>query len=412
MAAISSRLSSEPIPERTSRLEHIDMARGLAALFVCIGHLRAFFFIDYGAVSDPGWLAKGFYFATGLGHEAVIVFFVLSGFLVGGKAAEQIFEGRWSSVGYAARRLTRLWVVTAPALLLTLFWDSLGIALGGGKGYEGNYYDILASGPYPGRPADLSAWTFVGNMLFQQADWFVPFGSNQPLWSLSFEFWYYVLGPALFVLVARGDSMRRIAAVAMLSVGALCVRGDVLALGSLWIAGAAAYLACLHRGGRRLIGHSFYAVPAIAVAIGITALERIIPFAHSEYVIGAAWAIALPALAYLRSFGRTYRTLARALSEMSFTLYVVHFPLLAFLSYTWILPTRFQFGLGGMSVFLVVLAATVLYAGGAWWLFERNTDRLRCWMTRRWERLRGSPEAASPSPGRRNVASTLSRGAE
>ena len=37
-----------------------------------------------------------FYFVTGLGHQCVIAFFALSGFLVGGPALRDIINGRWT----------------------------------------------------------------------------------------------------------------------------------------------------------------------------------------------------------------------------------------------------------------------------------------------------------------------------
>ena len=70
-------------PPSDGRLPHLDMIRGLAALEVCLGHLRGFFLVDYGQ-TQGGLAAKLFYTLTGMHHQAVMIFFVLSGFLVGG----------------------------------------------------------------------------------------------------------------------------------------------------------------------------------------------------------------------------------------------------------------------------------------------------------------------------------------
>jgi peptidoglycan/LPS O-acetylase OafA/YrhL len=58
------------------------------------GHLRSYIFQNYHELAHPGLLVKVFYFATGLGHRAVIIFFALSGFLVGGKALADILHHR------------------------------------------------------------------------------------------------------------------------------------------------------------------------------------------------------------------------------------------------------------------------------------------------------------------------------
>jgi peptidoglycan/LPS O-acetylase OafA/YrhL len=63
---------------------YLDLARGVAALLVAISHLRAFSFVDFHQADHPRLIWSCFYFLTGFGHQAVMVFFVLSGFLVGG----------------------------------------------------------------------------------------------------------------------------------------------------------------------------------------------------------------------------------------------------------------------------------------------------------------------------------------
>src|ERR1700729_3810254 len=77
------------------RLEHVDMLRGLAAGLVVCGHLRAYVFNNFAALSDVGYATTIFYGITALGHQAVIIFFAMSGFLVGGKALDDMLAGSW-----------------------------------------------------------------------------------------------------------------------------------------------------------------------------------------------------------------------------------------------------------------------------------------------------------------------------
>ena len=118
------------------RLEHLDMLRGLAAGLVLCGHLRAFTFANFGSLADPGLVTTAFYAVTSLGHQAVIVFFAMSGFLVGGKALVDMVEGRWSWPPYILRRMTRLLIVVVPALAATFLLDRVGMRLTGGAGYN------------------------------------------------------------------------------------------------------------------------------------------------------------------------------------------------------------------------------------------------------------------------------------
>ena len=64
----------------------LDAIRFIAAFMVLFSHSRNDFFLAYGdlPVEDKGLGTFIFYTLGRLGHEAVIVFFVLSGFLVGG----------------------------------------------------------------------------------------------------------------------------------------------------------------------------------------------------------------------------------------------------------------------------------------------------------------------------------------
>jgi len=104
----------------------IDWLRGLAALQVAAAHLRAQVFPGLSTMTDPPLWYQGLAFMTGFAHQAVLVFFVLSGWLVGG-----VFLDRSHDVppartlrDYALDRATRLWTVLLPAfmLMLALAW--------------------------------------------------------------------------------------------------------------------------------------------------------------------------------------------------------------------------------------------------------------------------------------------------
>jgi len=62
----------------------LDLLRALAAILVMVGHVRGLFFVDFGRVEEPGLVIQAIYFATSLGHEAVMIFFVLSGYFIAG----------------------------------------------------------------------------------------------------------------------------------------------------------------------------------------------------------------------------------------------------------------------------------------------------------------------------------------
>jgi len=175
------------------RDEILDMVRGVSALAVLAAHIRAFVFRDLGELQAAGLGIKAFYFITGVHHQAVMVFFVLSGYFVGGAVLKSLGEGRFSWARYALARLSRLWVALIPALVLTALCDFV-VRQVSPEADAGRWHHIWMSGPDVQHRTASDMITFAGNIGFLQTIEVPVFGSNGPLWSLANEFWYYVGG--------------------------------------------------------------------------------------------------------------------------------------------------------------------------------------------------------------------------
>jgi len=83
--------------------------------------------VPFPDVSNKSVAARVFYAATGIGHLAVMVFFVLSGYLVGGRLLARYCSGNASIPRYLLDRFTRLYIVLIPALLITALFDRIGV---------------------------------------------------------------------------------------------------------------------------------------------------------------------------------------------------------------------------------------------------------------------------------------------
>src|SRR6202007_1535137 len=96
-----------------------------------------------------------------------------------------------------------------PALLLTAIIDHIGLRL---FGASSNIYAAAKPGYNWGFPSPdtkrLGAEVFLGNALHLQGILVPYYGSNLALWSLSLEWWYYMLFPTL---VLTGKWTRSIA---------------------------------------------------------------------------------------------------------------------------------------------------------------------------------------------------------
>ena len=364
-----------------SRLVHLDCLRGIAALLVVLEHLRAFLFVPFAKLGASGVLTKAFYLLTGWGHQAVMIFFVLSGFLVGGSVITALENGKWSWKGYLLRRMSRLWVVLIPALLLTLLWDKLGYGLCP-EGYQGIFRDLYHSGPTPEIPADWSLAAFFGNTCFLQTILVPCFGTNGPLWSLANEFWYYILFPLLLAVVAPNRLAPRILSILLAVLILLFLPKSILMGGLIWLLGAGVFFLTRRQGVRAIVSHPLWFAAAFVATLGCLIASRRGGGEGFDAAIGVSVAMLVAALACKPSGNHLYGMISAGMSEISYTLYLVHFPLLAFLFFGFFKGNPMAPGITSGSWFAITLGGVLLYAGAIWWLFERNTDHLRKFVER------------------------------
>jgi peptidoglycan/LPS O-acetylase OafA/YrhL len=320
--------------------DHLDLMRGGAAILVMLGHLRNLFLVSPAEVaSNAGVLVKFVYLISGFSHFAVMIFFALSGFLVGGSVIRGRMEGKWSWSAYFATRLTRLWIVLIPALLLGALWDHSGILAFGTSGIYGGQaradVGIAAVAPR------LSASCMLGNALFLQGILTTTFGSNGPLWSLSYEFWYYVLFPLMVLAYPAKKADRSTALYAIAVVMVLFFVGSAISFYFLiWLLGAALNFAPYQNGPPAKHWYLIATIAVLLIAVAFSINTGIEEF-RSDLAVGIASTVFI--LAVLRNNARSrsglYSPAAHGLAGFSYTLYLVHLPALIFVS-AWLVPGR------------------------------------------------------------------------
>lgn len=259
------------------------------------------------------------------GEAAVDVFFIVSGFVIAHAAA-----GR-GAAEYAVARVARLYAVVLPCLALGWLLDLVGPKLGP---------EVYQAAP---QFAGAAGWGQLGSsLLFLDQLWFraAQPGSNLPFWSLCFEAWYYLAFGLVLFLPRPWNGLAAAAALALAG-------PKIALLAPLWGLGVACRHVCAAGGVGRRAAWVLLAAPLALLWWQPQAREchpytEFTPSAECllgvghDYLVGvlfAAQILAVHALApvlwpLLRRIARPVAWLAGA----SFTLYLLHYPLLHFLA--------------------------------------------------------------------------------
>jgi len=216
---------------------YLDFLRFFAAVLVLIVH-------SYGMGMTGGFL----WFLGTYGQTAVMLFFVLSGYVIA-----FVSDSREKSLrDYAFARVSRIYSVVGPALLLTLLANTIGSHF-----IRADYSGPWDSGDDPMR--------YILTFLMVQDAWGLgrtPI-NNGPFWSISFEVAYYALFAVLHY--ARSGPTKYVALFAL----ALIAGPTIMILFPIWLLGYLAYH--VHRGQLLSISRNMAILIFLLSAIALAA---------------------------------------------------------------------------------------------------------------------------------------------
>lgn len=305
-----------PVLHALSRREsiYLDLVRSLAAFFVVLDHAPTLFDLP----NVPRW-----------GHQAVVIFFVLSGYVISHVADTRDTTPRT----FLVARLARLWSVLVPAMVLTILCDLVGRTFG---------HNPAA---YAFAPVDLPVVRIGAALTFVSESWVsIQPLSNGVIWSLCSEFWYYMLFAAW--IFAPPGRVRRTALLLVI----LLAGHKALLLLPIWLMGVALQRSrtlrrfspltnvTLWAGGLMIVGwvlasHAYN--PAIALMKSVVSPWIFTQFAQAR-VFWFDWMFGLAVAAHLLG-GRTIVSrvpleriegTVRWCAGVSFAAYLFHMPLL------------------------------------------------------------------------------------
>ena len=334
---------------------YLDLTRFLAALVVALSHWA------YPRLTDGNYI---FIRELNIGGDAVMFFFVLSGLVIAYTAQVKDVTGKH----YAFSRITRIYSVAVPALLLTIILDRIGLSINPAS-YDGFWYK------------DAPIWKQLLLGLTFTNEWGskgLRLGTNGPYWSLSYEVFYYLI----FGLVVFWRSKYQPFVLVALMVAAGPV---ILLLFPAWIAGVVVYHKFIAREVKLWLPPAFFVFLPIVFYIYALMIELpfnislfamtvlnidIIPFRQSydfmwTNVVALLISIHLIGVAALcRQHQKEISPfIARAIrwsAGASFSIYLIHYPMLQFLDA--VLPESMAAPLRHASLLILTLVAAFIFA--------------------------------------------------
>jgi peptidoglycan/LPS O-acetylase OafA/YrhL len=341
----------------------LDMIRFLAAFMVLLYHAGVFFI--------PG-------------YQAVMVFFVLSGYFISSSVLKLIRENKWSWSFYLINRITRLWIVLLPALLMTLFWAGMNF----------KFYGVT------GIADDLNWKVFIGNCVFLQDISFPVYGSNGPLWSLTYEFWYYILFPCIALIFYSSSFIKRILYLLIVICLSIFLGPKIMGYFLIWLMGTFVLLLKPIIIRSSVIRKLIVCCSLVIAVLSTSLLYKLLHINHPTWTTNQFFPDLLVGIAFCFLFylflsfyndshsssenKKLFKT-AKLLAGFSYTLYLTHYPLVQFLQ-TWYSNNIWVHSLNSLLKIIIKLLLLGIFFIYAWLisrLTENNTDIVRRFLIHR-----------------------------
>ena len=336
----------------------LDAPRFVAAFMVLLSHARNTFFPAFGDLpaDQQNIFSMALTMFCRMGHEAVIIFFVLSGFLVGGRGFERIQNGTMNVNSYAIDRFSRIY----PPLFAAIIF----------------YY--ITSVVIPGTPFSLGR--ALGNLLNLQG--IACKSLVSPFWSLSYEVWFYViLGVFAHILLTSRDRTKLVGFILLVAATSVFVLGLKMRYLLIWIMGAVSYIV------RPQSKNKFVLIASLACFLASVlyyqfskdtrSLEMAIEGSNKEFleVLMALMAGLFIQQVILFEPRKKYAIAVEKrvgnMAKFSYTLYLSHrIVFLWIISYMWPKDTC-QFTTKGILIFITILVVSLISCWGLYYVSER-----------------------------------------
>lgn len=295
---------------------YLDFIRVLASQLVLVGHAISYFSIaTYFHQPNFPWMQ----------NIAVVIFFILSGFVITYSTNKKASSGVYSFKLYSIDRYSRIFAAFIPALLFVVSLDFISQSI---SQADYRYFEAF------------NLPTFIAN-LFMLQDYplsgFTSFGSARPFWTISIEWWIYLFFGYVYFIV-NGTQKLNAKTLVLLAFFAIIpcynlIGGRGGALSLYWILGM---LLCLIYPHYKLLKLArgwkvIFAISLIALAIArqyliISAYDVTFALILSLFIL-----VSMDLISSL-NLNKIFAIVVKFFASYSFTLYLVHYSILDFIA--------------------------------------------------------------------------------
>jgi len=315
-----SRLSSYKLSQGSSVI--LDLIRGISAQLVVIGHGLSFFGI-FKFLHEPNfpWMQ----------NIAVLVFFLLSGYLITYSVSRKLDKIEYSFRHYFIDRFSRIYTAFIPALFFVFLIDVVSMKMNPGAYTYGDGFSLQS---------------FVGNIfMLQDYPLFVAakenivtsFGSARIFWTLAIEWWIYMFVGYFIIVFIREQRKKNIwnwLLLGFLSIVPLSnlILGRGNGLTTYWLMGAAIYF--IDRQNLLSEVSRWMKWLLVILLSGVAMLRAYIEMEAYDAVFAFLLAIVLWLVIDLFrtiTINEKSTKVIRFIASYSYTLYLIHYSILAFI---------------------------------------------------------------------------------
>jgi len=316
-------------------------------------------------------------------NTGVVVFFVLSGFLIPYSTFSKMAKSsNYSLSSYLIDRFARIYTGLVPALFFIIVVDTIA-----GVVFSNQYISAFNIQTFLGNllmlqdfPFQKHIIDFITNIFPSSSNWFIPitsFGSARPLWVVAIMWWIYLLFG--WIILGKTQREKRPVFFWLILTFLLIVpiynlidgRGNGLSM--MWFMGFLVYL-MLSRFQFNLSRRYLCILAGICLFVGLHRLY----LTDNAYDVLYVSLLALALYFALRFFQRQEIAIPKFVSSIitfnsgfSYTLFLIHYTLLNIFS-LW----RGQ----GVLNLIIGFAISNIVAIGMYSIFERNDMAVRYWL--------------------------------